>query len=91
VFFSLSLPLSLSLSLSLSPHPPSLARSLYSVYLFHELPEEVRSEVVKEWYRVLKPGGKIFFVDSAQAGEVAYDRVLEVFFFCSLFLAHIHE
>ena len=49
------------------------------VYLFHELPEAVRTEVVKEWYRVLKPGGKIFFVDSAQAGEVPYDRVLEGF------------
>jgi SAM-dependent methyltransferase len=72
---SLSLSLSLSVSLLILP----LARSLYSVYLFHELPEEVRSEVVKEWYRVLKPGGKIFFVDSAQAGEVPYDRVLEVF------------
>ena len=50
-----------------------------NVYLFHELPEEVRTEVVKEWYRVLKPGGKIFFVDSAQAGEVPYDRVLDGF------------
>jgi len=49
------------------------------VYLFHELPEQVRTEVVKEWYRVLKPGGKIFFVDSAQQGDVPYDRVLEGF------------
>ena len=49
------------------------------VYLFHELPEPVRSKVVKEWFRVLKPGGKIFFVDSAQQGEVPYDRVLDGF------------
>ena len=50
-----------------------------NVYLFHELPQRVRTEVVKEWFRVLKPGGKIFFVDSALKGEVPYDRVLEGF------------
>ena len=49
------------------------------VYLFHELPFEVRLEALKEFYRVLKPGGKLFFVDSAQKGEVPYDRVLKGF------------
>jgi ubiquinone/menaquinone biosynthesis C-methylase UbiE len=49
------------------------------VYLFHELPAEVRVKVMKEFNRVLKPGGKLFFVDSAQEGEVPYDRVLEGF------------
>jgi uncharacterized protein YbcC (UPF0753/DUF2309 family) len=33
------------------------------VYLFHELPEVVRTRVVQEWFRVLKPGGKVFFID----------------------------
>ena len=28
---------------------------------------------------MLKPGGKLFFVDSAQRGEVPYERVLEGF------------
>ena len=49
------------------------------VYLFHELPFDVRREALKEFYRVLKPGGKLFFVDSAQKGEVPYDRVLKGF------------
>ena len=49
------------------------------VYLFHELPLEIRKEALKEFYRVLKPGGQLFFVDSAQKGEVPYDRVLKGF------------
>lgn len=40
-----------------------------NVYLFHELPRAARSNCVKEWARVLKPGGKVFFVDSAQKGD----------------------
>ena len=39
------------------------------VYLFHELPPEAQKNVVKEMSRVLKPGGKLFFVDSAQRGD----------------------
>jgi ubiquinone/menaquinone biosynthesis C-methylase UbiE len=37
--------------------------SITCVYLFHELPSEIRKAVVKEMSRVLKPGGKVFFVD----------------------------
>ena len=40
-----------------------------NVYLFHELPRAVRSTVAKEMARVLKPGGKLFFVDSVQLGD----------------------
>jgi len=40
-----------------------------NVYLFHELPRAVRSTVAKEMARVLKPGGKLFFVDSIQRGD----------------------
>lgn len=49
------------------------------VYLFHELPMDVRKKVLAEMNRVLKPGGKLFFVDSAQSGEVPYERVLKGF------------
>lgn len=37
-----------------------------STYMFHELPYEIRIEVIKEAWRVLKPGGYIFIADSIQ-------------------------
>lgn len=37
-----------------------------STFLFHELPKKVRIEVIKEAHRVLKPGGRIFILDSIQ-------------------------
>jgi len=51
-----------------------------SIYLFHELPREVRRRVVSEIARILKPGGLFVFVDSLQWGDVeAYDGLLEAF------------
>ena len=47
--------------------------------MFHELPAKIRGQVTAEIARVLKKGGKLFFVDSAQAGEVPFSRVLEGF------------
>jgi ubiquinone/menaquinone biosynthesis C-methylase UbiE len=50
------------------------------VYLYHELPGEVRGRVTAEIARVLKPGGLFVFVDSLQWGDVAaYDGLLEAF------------
>ena len=50
------------------------------IYLFHELPPEVRSAVAREIARVMKPGGLFILVDSLQAGdEPDYDGLLEVF------------
>jgi ubiquinone/menaquinone biosynthesis C-methylase UbiE len=40
-----------------------------SIYLFHELPPEVRRKVVAEIARVLKPGGIFVFIDSLQRGD----------------------
>ncbi len=48
------------------------------VYLFHELPNEVRRRVTSEIARILKPGGLFVFVDSLQWGDVeGYDGLLK--------------
>jgi ubiquinone/menaquinone biosynthesis C-methylase UbiE len=50
------------------------------VYLFHELPRAVRRRVAAEMARVLRPDGRIVFVDSFQRGdEPAFDGLLELF------------
>jgi ubiquinone/menaquinone biosynthesis C-methylase UbiE len=50
------------------------------IYLFHELPPEVRRAVVDEIRRVLRPSGVLIFVDSLQTGdEPDYDAMLEYF------------
>lgn len=50
------------------------------VYLFHELPRQVRATVAVEIARVLRPGGRLIFVDSLQHGEhPPFDGVLDYF------------
>ena len=51
-----------------------------SIYLYHELPAEVRRRVTAEIARVLKPGGLFVFVDSLQFGDrPGWDGLLEGF------------
>ncbi|MEW5965035.1 MAG: class I SAM-dependent methyltransferase [Pseudomonadota bacterium] len=51
-----------------------------SVFLFHELPGDVRRRVAAEMARVLKPGGLLVFVDSLQFGDrPEWDGLIEAF------------
>lgn len=50
------------------------------VYLFHELPRDVRSKVASEMARVLAPGGTLVLTDSIQRGDrPILDKRLENF------------
>jgi ubiquinone/menaquinone biosynthesis C-methylase UbiE len=54
--------------------------AITSIYLFHELPPKIRTQVAAEFARVLKPGGTFVFADSLQYGDdPALDRLLEAF------------
>lgn len=54
--------------------------AVYSVFLFHELPEEERRRVMNESLRVLKPGGVMGLVDSIQLGDAPqFEKLLPDF------------
>lgn len=62
------------------PFPDASFDIVTCVYLYHELPNDVRRRVTSEIARVLKPGGLFVFVDSLQWGDVeGYDGMLEAF------------
>lgn len=53
---------------------------VFSVYLFHELPQSIRDKVLLESQRVLKKGGVLGICDSLQKDDVPrLNRVLENF------------
>lgn len=53
---------------------------LTCIYLFHELPRRIRAAAAAEMARVLKPGGRLVFVDSIQRGDRPdFDGILTYF------------
>ncbi len=51
-----------------------------SSFLLHELPKEIRAQVLAEMVRVLKPGGLIVIADSLQKGDrPEWDGLLDLF------------
>jgi ubiquinone/menaquinone biosynthesis C-methylase UbiE len=51
-----------------------------AVFLFHELPDRARDQVIRELARITKPGGMIVIVDALQTGDQpAFDGLLELF------------
>jgi ubiquinone/menaquinone biosynthesis C-methylase UbiE len=62
------------------PLPDASQDIVSCVFLFHELPPEVRRRVTSEMARVLKPGGLMVFIDSLQMGDQeGWDGLLEGF------------
>ena len=77
------------------PLPDESQDAVTSIFMFHELPPEVRRIVLSEFARVLKPGGRLVLVDSLQHGdEPDYDGLLELFpqsFHEPYYLSYIKE
>lgn len=62
------------------PLPDASLDLTTSIFLFHELPPEVRRNVAREIGRVMKPDGLFVFVESLQPGDSPdYDGLLEIF------------
>jgi ubiquinone/menaquinone biosynthesis C-methylase UbiE len=54
--------------------------AVYSCFLFHELPFEIRKKVIAEGHRVLKTGGTYGLVDSVQKEDTKdFEWALEQF------------
>jgi ubiquinone/menaquinone biosynthesis C-methylase UbiE len=62
------------------PLPDASEDIVTCVFLYHELPHEVRRTVTPEIARLLKPGGLFVFIDSLQWGDrPEFDGLLEGF------------
>ena len=62
------------------PLPDASVDIATSIFLYHELPPDVRRHVTAEIARVLKPGGLFVFLDSLQMGDKPdWDGLIEAF------------
>lgn len=55
------------------PFPDASKDIVVCAYVFHELPPFARQQVVREFFRVLKPGGLCVLLDSVQDGDLGPD------------------
>ncbi len=62
------------------PFADQTFQTISCIFLYHELPQKTRPIVTSELARVLKPGGRFFFLDSVQLGDQPdYDGLLKQF------------
>jgi len=62
------------------PVPDNSQDAVTSVFVFHELPPQVRRAALAECARVLRPGGRLVLLDSLQRGDRPdYEGLLELF------------
>jgi ubiquinone/menaquinone biosynthesis C-methylase UbiE len=62
------------------PFPDASCDIVTAIFLYHELPGDVRRRVTAEIARVLKPGGLLVLIDSLQMGDrPGWDGLLEAF------------
>jgi ubiquinone/menaquinone biosynthesis C-methylase UbiE len=77
------------------PLPDASEDAVTSIFVFHELPPEIRRAAMREFARVLKRGGRLVIVDSLQLGdEPRYDSMLELFpqnFHEPYYRSYLHE
>jgi ubiquinone/menaquinone biosynthesis C-methylase UbiE len=62
------------------PLPDASVDIVTCIFLYHELPPDVRRQATAEIARILKPGGLFVFLDSLQMGDKpGWDGLLEAF------------
>lgn len=62
------------------PLPDASLDAVTSIFMFHELPPDVRRAVMVEAARVLRPSGRFIVIDSLQRGDAPdYDGLLDLF------------
>ncbi|MBK16972.1 MAG: SAM-dependent methyltransferase [Prochlorococcus sp. SP3034] len=63
------------------PFEDNSMQAITCVYLFHELPRTIREKVLKEFFRVLEPGGVLILADSIQLKDSPkFTSIMEGFY-----------
>ncbi len=73
------------------PYPDNYFHGVSNVFLFHELPAHARQRVIKECFRVTKPGGILTICDSMQLFDFPEFEVLMKNYFPTMFHESYHR